>query len=120
MFLLPFNSLSLVLNFKVEQRPRSTFSLNPLISIAIGIGAAIIIGSCILMVVLRVVCGKRNRQKDGHHNTTVRVASPGPSIKSVGSREYDGNESDEKNPDVIPETIDSDQDQVSSFVVDAN
>lgn len=40
------------------------------------------------------------------------MASPGPSIKSCGSREYDGNESDEKNPDVIPETIESDQDQV--------
>jgi immunoglobulin superfamily member 9B len=100
------------LNFKVEQRPRSTLSLNPLISIAIGIGAAILIGSCVLMLILRIVCGKRNRRKDVHQNTTVRVASPGPSLKSVGSREYDGNESDEKNPDVIPETIDSDQDQV--------
>ncbi|KAL7017192.1 hypothetical protein ACKWTF_010287 [Chironomus riparius] len=101
-----------VLNFKVEQRPRSTFSLNPLISIAIGIGAAILVGSCILMIILRIVCGKRNQRKDVHHNTTVRVASPGPSIKSCGSRDYDGNESDEKNPDVIPETIESDQDQV--------
>lgn len=64
------------------------------------------------MLIIRIVCGKRNRRKDVHHNTTVRVASPNPSIKSVGSREYDGNESDEKNPDVIPETIDSDQDQV--------
>lgn len=63
------------------------------------------------MLVMRIVCGRRNRRKDVHQNTTVRVASPGPSIKSVGSREYDGNESDEKNPDVIPETIDSD-DQV--------
>lgn len=83
-----------------------------MISIAIGIGGAILISSCVVMFIVRIVCGKRNRRKDVHHNTTVRVASPGPSIKSVGSREYDGNESDEKNPDVIPESMDSDQDQV--------
>ena len=71
------------------------------------------ISSCVVMFIVRIVCGKRNRRKDVHHNTTVRVASPGPSIKSVGSREYDGNESDEKNPDVIPESMDSDQDQVT-------
>lgn len=101
----------LVLNFKVEQRPRSSLSLNPLISIAVGIGAAILIGTCAIIIALRITCGRRNRRKDVHHNTTVRVASPGPSIKSGGSKDYDGNESDEKNPDVIPETIDSD-DQV--------
>lgn len=65
-----------------------------------------------MILALRITCGRRNRRKDAHHNTTVRVASPGPSIKSGASKEYDGNESDEKNPDVIPETIDSD-DQVS-------
>jgi hypothetical protein len=96
----------------VSERPRTGFSFSPLITLAIGIGGAILIGSCIVMLIVRVVCGKRNRRKDHHQNTTVRVASPGPSIKSVGSRDYDGNESDEKNPDVIPETIDSDQDQV--------
>ncbi|CRK89491.1 CLUMA_CG003227, isoform A [Clunio marinus] len=100
-----------VLNFKVEQRPRSNLSINPLISIAIGIGAAILIGSCAVILALRITCGRRNRRKDVHQNTNVRVASPGPSLKSVGSKDYDGNESDEKNPDVIPETIDSD-DQV--------
>lgn len=101
-----------VLNFKVEQqRPRTTLSLNPLISIAIGIGAAILIGTCAIIIALRITCGRRKRRKDDHLNTSVRVASPGPSIKSVGSKDYDGNESDEKNPDVIPETIDSD-DQV--------
>lgn len=95
----------------MEQRPRTTLSLNPLISIAIGIGAAILVGGCAIIIALRITCGRRSRRKDVHHNTTVRVASPGPSIKSVGSKDYDGNESDEKNPDVIPETIDSD-DQV--------
>lgn len=111
-------NLMLVLNFKVEQRPRAPISLNPLISIAIGIGAAILVGSCAIILALRITCGRRNRRKDVHHNTTVRVASPGPSIKSGGSKDYDGNESDEKNPDVIPETIDSDDQvrQISLFL----
>lgn len=101
----------LVLNFKVEQRPRASLSLNPLITVAVGIGAAILIGLCAIILALRIACRRRKRRKDAHLNTTVRVSSPGPSIKSVGSKDYDGNESDEKNPDVIPETMDSD-DQV--------
>lgn len=84
-----------------------------MLSIAIGIAAALIIGSCAVLLALRFPCGKNRRRKD-NQGTTVRVASPGPSDKSVASKDYDGNESDEKNPDVIPETIDSD-DQVSAI-----
>lgn len=101
-----------VLNFKVEQRPRNSFSLNPMVSIAVGLGAAVLIGICAVIIALRVACGRRNRRKNAHNTTTVRVASPGPSIKSIGSKDYEGNDSDEKNPDIIPENIDSD-DQVS-------
>lgn len=86
-----------------------------MLSIAIGIAAALLIGSCAVILALRFPCGRRRRRKDAHQNTTVRVASPGPSDKSVNSKDYDGNESDEKNPDVIPETMDSD-DQVNTFV----
>lgn len=84
-----------------------------MLSIAIGIAAALLIGSCAVILALRFPCGRRRRRKDAHQNTTVRVASPGPSDKSVNSKDYDGNESDEKNPDVIPETMDSD-DQVNT------
>lgn len=101
-----------VLNFKVEQKPRSPLALTPMLSIAIGIAAALVIGSCAVILALRFPCGKARRRKNHHQSTTVRVASPGPSDKSVASKDYDGNESDEKNPDVIPETIDSD-DQVN-------
>lgn len=87
-----------------------------MLSIAIGIAAALLIGSCAVILALRFPCGRRRRRKDAHQNTTVRVASPGPSDKSVNSKDYDGNESDEKNPDVIPETMDSD-DQVNYFVL---
>lgn len=87
-----------------------------MLSIAIGIAAALLIGSCAVILALRFPCGRRRRRKDAHQNTTVRVASPGPSDKSVNSKDYDGNESDEKNPDVIPETMDSD-DQVNTTSV---
>jgi immunoglobulin superfamily member 9B len=102
------------LNFK-EQRPhysgKSQISINPTLSIAIGLGVVILTGICAIVVAFRMACGRRNRRKDSHNTTTVRVASPGPSIKSIGSKDYEGNDSDEKNPDIIPETIDSD-DQV--------
>ena len=103
----------------LAERPRSPLPLTPTLSIAIGLGAAILIGSCAIVLAFKFPCGggaTRRRNKDtAHHNhqsTTVRTSSPGPSDKSVASKEYDGNESDEKNPDVIPDTIDSD-DQVS-------
>ncbi|XP_035918540.1 neural cell adhesion molecule 1-like [Anopheles stephensi] len=93
---------------KVE-RPRSPLPLTPTLSIAIGLAAAVLIGSCAIVLALKFPCGAGGRRnKDTGQSTTVRTSSPGPSDKSVASKEYDGNESDEKNPDVIPDTIDSD------------
>ncbi|XP_058116083.1 hemicentin-1 [Anopheles ziemanni] len=93
---------------KVE-RPRSPLPLTPTLSIAIGLSVAVLIGSCAIVLVLKFPCGASGRRnKDTAQSTTVRTSSPGPSDKSVASKDYDGNESDEKNPDVIPDTIDSD------------
>ncbi|XP_053671696.1 neural cell adhesion molecule 1 [Anopheles nili] len=93
---------------KVE-RPRSPLPLTPTLSIAIGLAAAVVIGSCAIVLALKFPCGASGRRnKDAAQGTTVRTSSPGPSDKSVASKDYDGNESDEKNPDVIPDTIDSD------------
>jgi hypothetical protein len=78
-----------------------------MLSVAIGLAAALVIGSCAVVIALRCSCATSRSRKNNAH-TTVRTASPGP---SVTSKELDGNESDEKNPDVIPDTIDSD-DQV--------
>lgn len=82
----------------------------------IGLAAALVIGALAIIVVLRLPCGNRRRnrlkRKELSQGTTTREGSPGPSDKSIGSREIDGNESDEKNPDIIPDTVDSD-DQVS-------
>lgn len=82
----------------------------------IGLAAALVIGALAIIVVLRLPCGNRRRsrlkRKELSQGSTTREGSPGPSDKSIGSRELDGNESDEKNPDIIPDTVDSD-DQVS-------
>ncbi|XP_058813514.1 neural cell adhesion molecule 1 isoform X2 [Topomyia yanbarensis] len=92
-----------------KERPRSPLPLTPTLSIAIGLGAAVLIGSCAIVLALKFPCGaSRRRNKETAQSTTVRTSSPGPSDKSVASKDYDGNESDEKNPDVIPDTIDSD------------
>lgn len=97
-----------------KERPRAALSVTPMLSIAIGLAAALVIGSCAIVIALRFPCGGNKRsRKDNAHNTSVRAASPGPSDKSAASKEFDGNESDEKNPDVIPDTIDSD-DQVNT------
>lgn len=98
------------------ERPRAPIALTPMLSVVIGLSAAIVIGALAIIVVLRLPCGGRRRsrfkRKELSQGTTTGEGSPGPSDKSIGSRELDGNESDEKNPDIIPDTVDSD-DQVS-------
>lgn len=97
------------------ERPRSPLALTPTLSVVIGLAAAIVIGALAIIVALRVPCGRRRKRlkrKELSQATTTDDDSPGPSDKSIASREVDGNESDEKNPDIIPDTIDSD-DQVS-------
>lgn len=86
-----------------------------MLSVVIGLAAAIIIGGLAILLALRIPCGTRRKRKDMSQGGTIAgEGSPGPSDKSIGSKEIDGNESDEKNPDIIPDTIDSD-DQVFLF-----
>ena len=93
------------------ERPRSPLALTPMLSVVIGLAAAIVIGGLAIILALRIPCGTRRKRKEITHGTTTCEGSPGPSDKSIGSKEIDGNESDEKNPDIIPDTMDSD-DQV--------
>lgn len=104
--------------FLFVERPRTPLALTPMISVVIGLAAAIVIGALAILVAMRVPCGRRRKRikrKELSQATTTDDDSPGPSDKSIGSREIDGNESDEKNPDIIPDTIDSD-DQVSLVI----
>lgn len=90
-----------------------------MLSAVIGLSAALVIGASAIIVVLRLPCNGRRRnrfnRKELSQGTTTGEGSPGHSDKSIGSRELDGNESDEKNPDIIPDTVDSD-DQVRTFL----
>lgn len=94
------------------ERPRSPLALTPMLSVVIGLSAALMIGALAIIIALRLPCGGRRRsrfkRKELSQGTTTGEGSPGPSDKSIGSRELDGNESDEKNPDIIPDTVDSD------------
>lgn len=89
-------------------------------SVIIGLVAAILVGALAIIVVLWLPCraARKRRKALAAAQAAARAAadaaeggSPGPSVKSLGSKELDGNESDEKNPDIIPDTMDSD-DQV--------
>lgn len=85
-----------------------------MLSVVIGLAAAIVIGGLAIILALRVPCGKRRKRKEITQGNITGEGSPGPSDKSIGSKEIDGNESDEKNPDIIPDTMDSD-DQVYMY-----
>ncbi|KAG4065909.1 hypothetical protein HA402_000356 [Bradysia odoriphaga] len=91
-----------------KERPRSVLALTPMLSVVIGLAAAIVIGGLAIILALRVPCGKRRKRKEISQGNITGEGSPGPSDKSIGSKEIDGNESDEKNPDIIPDTMDSD------------
>lgn len=82
-----------------------------MLSVVIGLAAAIVIGGLAVILALRIPCGTRHNRKEINQGPTTGEGSPGPSDKSIGNKEIDGNESDEKNPDIIPDTVDSD-DQV--------
>lgn len=108
-----------------KERPKpSLHPFGPMVTLTIGLAMVLVIGTCAIVLIVRCACGgggarngNNNKRKEfvrAHGGTTVRTASPGPSDKSATSKEIDGNESDEKNPDVIPDTIESDE-QVTFF-----
>lgn len=108
-----------------KERPKpSLHPFGPMVTLTIGLALVLVIGTCAIVLIVRCACGggrngNNNKRKEfvrAHGGTTVRTASPGPSDKSATSKEIDGNESDEKNPDVIPDTIESDE-QVQIFLL---
>lgn len=104
--------------FGNKERPKpSLHPFGPMVTLTIGLALVLVVGTCAIVLIVRCACGggrsgNNNKRKEfvrAHGGTTVRTASPGPSDKSATSKEIDGNESDEKNPDVIPDTIESDE-----------
>lgn len=97
------------------EKPQAAFLFSPVMSLTIGLTLAVMVAGLAIVLALRIPCkssGRRRRRKEFANDNASRDGSPGASDKSSGSKEMDGNESDEKNPDIIPETVDSD-DQVS-------
>lgn len=84
-----------------------------MLSVILGLAAAIIIGGLAIILIIRIPCGSR-KQKNINQRRCSGEGSPGNSDKSIGSKDHDG-DSDEKNPDVIPDPIDSDDQVQSAF-----
>ncbi|XP_030379920.1 hemicentin-2 [Scaptodrosophila lebanonensis] len=91
--------------------PRAELLFSPVISLTIGLTLAVLVATLAIILALRIPCTatSRRRRKELSSENMSREGSPGTSDKSSPSKDLD--ESDEKNPDVVPETIDSD-DQV--------
>lgn len=88
-----------------------------MISLTIGLTLAVFIAIFAIVLALRIPCAAstRRRQKTVSNGSESRDVSPGPSIQSVGK---DMDESDDRNPDVVPEMIDYDE-QVS-YIININ
>lgn len=86
-------------------------------SVSIGLAAAVLVGGLAVILAFRIPCKKNKRGKETMNNITIREGSPGPSDKSGGSKDMDENDSDEKNPDIIPDTIDSDEKVCSKTII---
>ncbi|XP_034662612.1 hemicentin-1 isoform X1 [Drosophila subobscura] len=92
---------------------RAELLFSPVVSLTIGLTLAVLVAILAIILALRIPCTatSRRRQKELSNENISRDESPGPSIKSSASKDLD--DYDEKNPDVVPETIDSD-DQTDS------
>lgn len=88
---------------------RTDLIFSPMVSLTVGLTLAVLVAAMAVVFALRIPCNSsRRRQKELSSDNHSRNNSPGPSEKSTGSKDLDGNESDERNPDVVPELMDSD------------
>ncbi|XP_017855731.1 PREDICTED: hemicentin-2-like [Drosophila arizonae] len=96
------------LTFEQTNKPHAELLFSPMISLTIGLTLAVFIAIFAIVLALRIPCAAstRRRQKTVSNGSESRDVSPGPSIQSVGK---DMDESDDRNPDVVPEMIDYDE-----------
>ncbi|XP_017092267.2 nephrin [Drosophila bipectinata] len=92
---------------------RAELLFSPMVSLTVGLTLAVLVAVLAIILALRIPCSatSRRRQKELSNENISRDDSPGPSDKSSGSKDVD--DCDEKNPDVVPETIEPD-DQAES------
>ncbi|XP_059218343.1 protein turtle [Stomoxys calcitrans] len=89
-------------------KSRSDFFVSPMISLTFGLTLTIFVAGLAVVLALRIPCNSKKRhQKEFCHEHNTRSDSPNPSEKSTEGKDIDVND-EEKNPDVVPETTDSD------------
>ncbi|XP_046804589.1 uncharacterized protein LOC124419400 [Lucilia cuprina] len=94
------------LTFEPGDKSRSDLLVSPMISLTVGLTLVVLVAGLAVILALRVPCNSsRRRQKEFPNDQDSRNGSPGPSEKSAGSKELESND-DEKNPDVVPESMD--------------
>lgn len=102
------------LYFILADTPRAELLFSPMVSLTIGLTLALFIATFAIILALRIPCAatSRRRQKVASIGIESRDDSPVPSDQSVNK---DIDETDERNPDVIPELNDYDE-QVSMSI----
>ncbi|EDW63172.2 uncharacterized protein Dvir_GJ11152 [Drosophila virilis] len=96
------------LTFEQTDTPRAELLFSPMVSLTIGLTLALFIATFAIILALRIPCAatSRRRQKAASIGIESRDDSPVPSDQSV-SKDID--ETDERNPDVVPELNDYDE-----------
>lgn len=99
--------------FPFADRPRGGFRFTPFMSVVIGIVSALFIVACVVAAALRLQCsrnqGRRKRlkfdQRTRSTSGSLCAADKPPSPCKLDPQGDSGGDSDEKNPDVIPQPI---------------
>lgn len=105
--------------------PRSGFKFTPMMSVLIGVVAALLIVALVVLLVLRLQCTQNEGRRKRHKATASSAGSlehGGSTSDQRGSNDKVGGspvskhdssagecDSDEKNPDIIPQPVDSDE-----------
>lgn len=100
--------------FLLPDRPRAIIRFTPLLSIIVGIISTLVIVALVVIVVLRLQCARNRPRKthkirngassEGSISGTISSDKGNTSpISKHDSSGGDGNDSDEKNPDIIPQ-----------------
>ncbi|XP_046658942.1 nephrin-like [Homalodisca vitripennis] len=97
-----------------QNRPRGEFRFTPIMSVVTGVVSALFIVACVVAAVLRLQCsrneGRRKRHKLDQRTRSASGSLCATSDKPVSPSKLDpsadsGGDSDEKNPDVIPQPV---------------
>ncbi|XP_075223884.1 nephrin-like, partial [Lycorma delicatula] len=98
-----------------RERPRNGFRFTPIMSVVIGVVSAMFLVACVVATVLRLQCsrneGRRKRNKlEARARSTSGSLSGADKSSSSPINKLDpggdsGGDSDEKNPDIIPQPV---------------